>query len=138
MGFAKEEKEWTLIIKYSGDLQEVREIASRVTPLMGGYAVIVIKKDRINTLTEFPQIEYIEKPKRLFFEVAEGKRVSCINPVQRQPLSLTGAKIFVAILDSGIDYEREDFRNPDGTTRIRALWDQSLQNGVHSDCTKGI
>mgnify|MGYP000482516978 CR=1 FL=1 len=26
--------------------------------------------------------------------MAEGKRVSCINPVQRQPLSLTGAKDF--------------------------------------------
>ena len=128
VGFAKEEKEWTLIIKYSGDLQEVRGIAKRVTPLMGGYAVIVIKEDRINTLTEFPQIEYIEKPKRLFFEVMEGKRVSCIYPVQNPPLSLSGKKIFVAILDSGIDYEREDFRNSDGTTRIRALWDQSLQN----------
>ena len=71
----KKKKEWTLIIKYSGDLKEVRGIASRVTPLMGGYAAIVIKEDRINTLTEFPQIEYIEKPKRLFFEVMEGKRV---------------------------------------------------------------
>ena len=63
---SKEEREWTLIIKYSGDLQEIRKIASRVTPLMGGYAVIVIKEDRINTLTEFPQIEYIEKPKKTF------------------------------------------------------------------------
>ena len=138
VGFAKEEKEWTLIIKYSGDLQEVRGIASRVTPLMGGYAVIVIKEDRINTLTEFPQIEYIEKPKRLFFEVMGGKRVSCIYPVQNPPLSLSGEKIFVAILDSGIDYEREDFRNPDGTTRIRALWDQSLQNGVDGIAPRGF
>lgn len=138
VGFAKEEKEWTLIIKYSGDLQEVRGIAKRVTPLMGGYAVIVIKEDRINTLTEFPQIEYIEKPKRLFFEVMEGKRVSCIYPVQNPPLSLSGKKIFVAILDSGIDYEREDFRNSDGTTRIRALWDQSLQNGVDGIAPKGF
>ena len=41
VGFAKEEKEWTLIIKYSGDLQEIRKIASRVTPLMGGYTGIL-------------------------------------------------------------------------------------------------
>ena len=51
VGFAKEEKEWTLIIKYSGDLQEVRRIASRVTPLMGGYAVIVIKAVSYTHLT---------------------------------------------------------------------------------------
>lgn len=138
VGFEKEEKEWTLIIKYSGDLVDVREIASRVTPLMGGYAVIVIKEDRINRLTEFPQIEYIEKPKRLFFEVMEGKRVSCINPVQKPTFSLSGDQIFVAILDSGIDYERADFRNSDGTTRIRALWDQSLRNGVDGTAPEGF
>ena len=30
------------------------------------------------------------------------------------------------MIDSGIDYSHPDFRNPDGTTRIRALWDQSI------------
>jgi subtilisin family serine protease len=34
--------------------------------------------------------------------------------------------VIVAVLDSGIDYFHEDFRNADGTTRIIALWDQSL------------
>ena len=63
VGFAKEEKEWTLIIKYSGDLKEVRGIASRVTPLMGGYAVIVIKEDRINTLTEFHKLNILKSLK---------------------------------------------------------------------------
>ena len=41
-------------------------------------------------------------------------------------LDLRGQGVLVAIIDSGIDYANEDFRNADGTTRIRALWDQSL------------
>ena len=32
----------------------------------------------------------------------------------------------VAIIDSGIDYSHPDFRNEDGTTRIVALWDQTI------------
>ncbi len=83
-------------------------------------------ESRIEQLAQIPEIEYIEKPKRLFFEAANGKRVSCILPVQTAPLKLFGAGILTAVIDSGIDYSHPDFRNPDGTTRIRALWDQSI------------
>lgn len=128
VGYDREEKEWTLIIKYSGSLDPVRQIAVRVTELMNEYAIIVLKEADIEGLTRLPQVEYIEKPKRLFFEVANGKRVSCIQEVQDTRFSLYGQGVLVAVLDSGIDYEREDFRNPDGTTRIRSLWDQSLRS----------
>lgn len=127
VGYNQEEREWTLIIKYSGSLEPVKQIAVRVTELMNEYAIIVLKEAAIEALTRLPQVEYIEKPKRLFFEVANGKRVSCIQEVQDARFSLFGQGVLVAVLDSGIDYEREDFRNPDGTTRIRNLWDQSLR-----------
>ena len=32
----------------------------------------------------------------------------------------------MAVIDSGIDYFHDDFRNEDGTTRILELWDQAL------------
>ena len=32
----------------------------------------------------------------------------------------------MAVIDSGIDYAHPDFRNPDGTTRIAVLWDQTI------------
>lgn len=48
-----------------------------------------------------------------------------MNPVQRTPLSLTGKGVLIAVLDSGVDYTHPEFRNVDGTTRIRAYWDQT-------------
>ena len=44
-------------------------------------------------------------------------------------LDALGKDVLIGIVDSGIDYENPDFRNADGTTRILALWDQTLQNG---------
>jgi hypothetical protein len=41
---------------------------------------------------------------------------------------VTGAGITVAILDRGIDWRHPDFRNPDGTTRIKWLLDMTGQN----------
>lgn len=127
IGYNPVEKTWELVIKYSGNLDEVREIAESVIELLNEYAIIIVKESVIETIAALPQIEYIEKPKRLFFQIANGKRVSCINEVQGSRFSLFGQGIFVAVIDSGIDYALKDFRNDDGTTRIRALWDQSLK-----------
>ena len=41
-----------------------------------------------------------------------------------------GKGVLLGIVDSGIDYENPDFRNADGTTRIAALWDQTVETGL--------
>lgn len=127
VGYNPIERSWELIIKYSGNLDAVREIAEQTTELMNEYAVIRVLESRINELAALPQVEYIEKPKRLFFQTANGRRVSCIDAVQDTRFSLFGQGVLVAVIDSGINYTLDDFRNSDGTTRIRAIWDQSLR-----------
>ncbi len=126
VGYDAQEKEWTLIIKYSGNLERVKENAVRVSELLNEYAIITVKESAIDVVAGLLEVEYIEKPKRLYFQVLNGKRVSCINEVQDTRFSLFGQGVLVGIIDSGIDYSLDDFRNSDGTTRIRALWDQSL------------
>ncbi|MBO5070689.1 MAG: S8 family peptidase, partial [Roseburia sp.] len=100
------------------------------------------------------EVEYMEKPKRLFFAVNEGKRVSCITPLQ-EPIGtgviggvgstlgggtasgggaavsggLSGVNVLMGVIDSGIDYAHPDFRNADGTTRILNLWNQTIPGG---------
>ena len=124
-GFNPAEQMWELIVKYSGSLDAVRELGVRVDEMRNEYAILTVPESLIDEVSAFPQIEYIEKPKRLFFAIARAKAASCINPLQEQPYRLTGQGVLVAVLDSGIDYYLDDFRNPDGTTRIAALWDQT-------------
>ena len=126
VGYHPEEREWELIIKYSGDLEGVRGIAARTTELLNEYAVVTVAESRIQELAALPEVEYVEKPKRLYFQMEEGKRVSCINEVQDARFSLLGQGVLVGVIDSGIDYSLPEFRRADGTTRIKSLWDQSL------------
>lgn len=126
VGYSRDDKEWELIVKYSGTLNELREIGIQVVELSNEFAILTVPESLVERLADFPQIEYVEKPKRLFFQVENGRRVSCVPPVQNPPFSLFGSGVLVAIIDSGIDYTNPDFRNDDGTTRIRNLWDQTI------------
>lgn len=129
VGFTQSTSEWELIVKYSGDLSSLQEqLPFTFIPLLNQYAIVYIKEEFLDTFSNFPQIEYIEKPKNLFLSVENGLRASCIPPVQRPPTSLNGEGVLIAILDSGIDYAHPDFQNTDGTTRIAALWDQTISS----------
>ena len=103
-GYDPVEREWELIVKYSGDAELIRQTAVSVTELLGGYAVIVIKESRIEELAALDGVEFIEKPKNLYFQVENGRRVSCIDEVQSPPPALSGRGVLVGVVDSGIDY----------------------------------
>lgn len=117
---------WELIIKYSGEFELPDSVS--MLPLYGGYAILSILESDIDSLSQIPEIEYIEKPKNLVLSLYEARSASCITSVQNHPLSLTGKGVLVGIVDSGIDIFHPDFRNEDGTTRIRELWDQTIPN----------
>jgi subtilisin family serine protease len=37
-----------------------------------------------------------------------------------------GTGVIVGIVDTGMDYQHDDFRNPDGSTRFLSIWDQNI------------
>ncbi|MDF2943087.1 MAG: hypothetical protein K0S01_1945 [Herbinix sp.] len=127
VGYSPDTDMWELIVRYNGNLERVREeLGISVVELTNEYAIITIPQYLIDRLSDYDEIEFVEKPKRLFYEVNEGRTASCINPLQTENYNLFGQGVLVAIIDSGIDYSHPDFRNEDGTTRIAALWDQTI------------
>ena len=58
---------------------------------------------------------------------------SGISFVQKEPLNLTGRNVILGFADTGIDYRNPVFRREDGSTRILAIWDQSVQTGTPPD-----
>lgn len=131
-GYNPEEQTWELIVKYSGSLEAARELGALVEEMRNEYAILTVKESQIPLISALPQIEYIEKPKRLFFAINQAKAASCVNILQEAPPYLSGRGVLIAVLDSGIDYFHEAFRREDGTTRILELWDQT-QNRIYTE-----
>ena len=67
---------------------------------------------------------------RLTKEYERSLEESGILSMQGPPLSLTGRGVLVGYIDTGIDYLNDAFRYSDGSTRIMAIWDQSIQSGT--------
>ena len=166
VGYDAGSKSWELIVTYSGDLRGTLEIdfpQVRVRELLGGFAIIKVPEELVEDVINIEEIEYAEKPKRLYFAVNRGRAASCFLPVQRTLMmvgdcrnhsvsqnaegeytdsfletdgdetaenprveDLSGCGVLIGIVDSGIDYFHEDFRNMDGSSRILFLYDQVL------------
>ncbi len=151
VGYEKQTRKWEIIVKYSemgianeevsdgmkygaeNDRDSVEILLGgpeiSVVPLLGGYAIVTLPESMLEQYSQRPQIEFIEKPTRLYFEDLFSKEASCITQVQRDEpgnLRLTGRGVLIGIVDSGVDYRHPAFLTADGKSRILRLWDQSI------------
>lgn len=125
VGYETNTKQWELIVKYHGNISQLASENILVEELIAGYAIVTIPENYISSFLALEEVEYVEKPKRLYFQLLREKTVSCIPPIQNQPPNLTGEGCIVAIIDSGINPFLPDFKNESGDTRIIEMWDQS-------------
>ena len=129
VGFDAEARTWEIIVKYNGDLRGVLEgqfPTVKFRELSGGFGILTVPETQVEAVIRIPEIEYAEKPKRLYFAVNRARAVSCFLPVQSASgiteerrcvngrvvagqgrENLSGCGVLVGIVDSGIDYFHE-------------------------------
>lgn len=120
---------WEIIVKHTGSITFLEEVYDRVrvTELLNGYAVCIVPQNILEEIPGYVQIEYVEKPKQLYFQDVQSFSEACILSVKGRQYDLHGEGIITAIIDSGINIQLPEFRNRDGSTRIVALWDQTAR-----------
>ena len=97
-GYQQEARQWQIIVKYIGDIKRFEEIFqdTRVVELLNQYAIITTREEYIAAIAAMPEIEYIEKPKRLYFNLEQGRSASCINTIPKNPQD-QGGELFLAV-----------------------------------------
>ena len=141
-GFNWRDDTWEIIVKYSGTLENIRKKYNvYIRELLYNYAIIVTDKNTIELISQETNIDYIEKPKSIYFQLERAKSAACANNVRagnagsmNDDISnayngtyLSGKGIIVAVIDTGIDILSEEFRKSDGSTRILNIYDQTQQ-----------
>ena len=117
-----------VIIKYNGDISILTtELNAFVEILTPNFAIVTLHISQVAKLYTFPQIQYIELPKELSYVLLDNLVSICVPPIQNPNIyGLRGNGVLVALIDSGIDLTHPDFQNPDGTSRVVYLWDQTI------------
>ena len=97
---------WEVIVKYSGNLERYRtQIPFEVEYINENVAIVFLNPSDILSFAQIPEVEYIEAPRRLWFQLEESRREICLNPVQVQENNrndnLFGQGVIVAVIDSG-------------------------------------
>jgi subtilisin family serine protease len=103
----------------------------------GDISSIEIEKNKIPLLIQDPKIKYIEYNPVTYEVLADTMLIrNKIKPVKQGqsplPQGYDGSGVIMGIIDSGIDFTHPDFKNPNGTTRILYLWDQTIPSGTYS------
>ena len=121
-----------IIVKFTGALDDLTRIGfkpSTVLPHPNDPSIIAtgsIETARLEALAAIDHVTTIEGTRAYRSEL--NKSVPEINagPGHSPAADFTGEGVVIGVIDTGIDYRHHAFRNPDGTTRIVAIWDQTL------------
>lgn len=125
---AMDENYADLIFNYSASRLLLEDLLTNydITIINDTYAVIHIPLEILSSL-ELNSSNYVSIPKCLAPMDSQSLNASGITRLQNHPyIPLRGENVAVAIIDSGIDYTSELFRNSDGSSRIAYLWDQTI------------
>lgn len=127
-GYSEVDDTWEVIIRFQGNLAEItgKYNIAYARELLNQYAILRASKEAIEGIATELNVEFIEKPKQIYFELQASKSAACINQAQVMPYYLSGEGVIVAIIDTGINIFNREFRNEDGSTRILNIYDQTV------------
>ena len=120
-----------VLIRFEGDgVAKIRAAGGMVRSVLGNIASVTLPASALEAVVALPEVIYLEVPP------PPVKRLNVSVPATRASLLRTGtapnwtgnvgtgAGVIVGVIDDGIAFRHQDFRNPDGSTRIIELWDQ--------------
>ncbi|MBU8871704.1 MAG: S8 family serine peptidase [Gemmatimonadales bacterium] len=114
-----------VILRLDGTMPNLDDIPGLVVGSeRGTIATARLPLSSLAQLAEVVGIERIDASRLIYPIMDEAVPGGNVDQVWTGSPAYTGQGVLVGVIDSGIDWTHEDFKNNDGTTRIKAIWDQ--------------
>lgn len=107
--------------------EKLEQMGIKVKMAVSNMAVLNVPADRLMLLEQVEEFVYVEADRMMEMnndlarQMTLVDNVSTLDAAQKEGLTqaYTGAGVIVGVIDRGIDFNHEAFRNADGTTRIK-------------------
>lgn len=130
----------TFIVQFNGDFEnEINSIPyAHGKKIWKAYGIVAVEKGRYYELLRESKTIIYGEPRGVFTQQDTPIENSRVEIITKNPyVQLTGKGILVGIIDSGIDYLNTEFIREDDTTRVKAIWDQTIVSSVENSVVFG-
>jgi subtilisin family serine protease len=115
-----------VLLQYRGSIADLQQRGLEVRTVAGDIISGVLELSQLDEIATLPDLIRIESARPMVQELERSVPETRANLIHQGSPAYKGTGVIVGIIDTGIDYTHESFRNPDGTSRILAIWDQNL------------
>ena len=114
------------ILKISGNVRSIEVIGAKIHSVIGDIVTADVPINAIADIANIPQVSYIQAQRQLQLLLDKSVPDTKANQAWNSVPGYTGKDVIVGIIDSGIDWNHEAFKNEDGSTRILYIWDTTI------------
>jgi len=129
---------------YTSDVQALREAGITVNSVYPDFATARVTSSDLLTLARMSDVRYVSSGSRMHPTNDVTAGATGANALQNGAInntSYTGQGALVCVIDTGIDWDHEDFRSASNASnsRIRYIWDQTItpQSGEQDPAQRG-
>lgn len=124
-----------IAVQFEGDIASLHTSGFEPTQITGQMAFGSPNINVVEKLADIPTVTSIESQVRNVIQLSDSVPDIAANNIWTRVgdnfNGYTGRGVIVGIIDTGINFGHENFKNPDGTTRIISIWDQTINAPVN-------